>query len=149
MGDKRIWQDLRNQAWDAKRRGDFQQAVSLLTAAVQEVSTLPEDRADLSMTLNTLANLYAETGQVTNAIEIATRDIEVCRQLPGEARILLGSSLMFLAHVLLEARRYAEAIDPATEGAKIYSTVMGEAHSETVRMRQVLAEIQAGSARPS
>jgi tetratricopeptide (TPR) repeat protein len=149
MGDKRIWQDLRNQAWSAKRRGDFQQAVSLLTAAVQEVSTHPEDRPDLHVTLNTLASLYAETGQVTNAIEIATRDIEVCRQLPNEARILLGSSLMFLAHVLLEARRYAEVIDPATEGAEIYSTVMGETHSETVRMRQVLTEAHEGLTRPS
>jgi tetratricopeptide (TPR) repeat protein len=113
MGEKRIWQDLSNQAWLAKRRGDFQQAVSLLTAALREVDTLPEDREDLHVTLNTLANLYAESGEVMKALEIAIRDIEVCRQFPSEARIFLGSSLMFLAHVLLEAGRHAEAIGPA------------------------------------
>lgn len=143
MRDKRLWQKLCNQSWFAKRRGDYQNAISLLDDAIREVCTLPEDRPDLHVTLNTLANLHAESGDLTTAIEIARRDIDVCRQLPSESSGLLGSSLMFLAHVLVEAGCLSEAIGPATEGVEIYSTEMGETHSETIRMRRVLAEIQA------
>jgi tetratricopeptide (TPR) repeat protein len=149
MADKRQWQELCNQAWFARKRGDYSQAASLLIAAAQEVNTSPEDRANLSETLNTLANVYAESGELPRAIEMAKKAIEVCRQLSSQPSILLGSALMFLAHVLLEARQSVQAAAAAEEGAEIYSIIMGEEHPETVRMRQVWIQAQDKAQQPS
>ena len=142
MGDKRKYQNLRDQAFLAKRKGDFREAESLLIAAVREVSEDPHDRPDLSRTLNTLAYLYVVSGELSRSIEIANSDVEVCRQLPTESRILLGNALMFLAGVLIEAGEYSGAVSAAEEGIPIYANVMGENHSETQRMRMILNEAQ-------
>jgi tetratricopeptide (TPR) repeat protein len=142
MADKRNWQELCNQAWFARKRHDFQQAETLLLAAVKEVSTKPEDRTRLHETLNSLANVYAENGELAKALETAKHDVEVCRQLPGESHILLGSALMFFTQILMQTGQYATAIAAAEEGLAIYVGILGKNHSETLRMTKVLTDAQ-------
>ncbi len=140
MTDKREWQRLSNEAWFAKRRGDFRAAERLLLAAIHEVSSNQEDRAELCLTLNTLADLYANYGEISEAIRIAKSIVETRRIMPISYRNLLGSDLMFLAMALNDAGQVAEAVRAAEEGVHIYSDLMGCQHSETLRMGAFLAE---------
>ena len=134
------WQQLKNDAWLAKQRGNFADAETLLFAALDEVSTNPLLREKMCLTLNILANLYVENGEFAEAIKIAKYDVQLLRELPNEKEMLLGSGLLTLAGILTVAGQYAEVIPFAEEGVKIYAKVLGENHSETDRMRNLLSE---------
>lgn len=140
MASKSKWQQLCNDAWFARKRCDFQTAKILLLSAVEEVKNDPADLVDLCVTLNTLANLYAENGDLPKAVAIARSIVELHRQSTGTERGFLGGHLMFLAMVLMEAGEFEEAVQFAEEGERFYAQVMGETHSETQRMRKVLTD---------
>ena len=139
MIDLRRWQQLKNEAWFAKKRGNFREAEVLLMAALNEVNTNPLLQEEMSLTLNILANHYVDTGDITEAIRIAKYDVKIRREI-SNAPSLLGSSLLTLAGVLTEAGQFAEVIPVAEEGVAIYAEVLGETHPETDRLRNLLSE---------
>jgi hypothetical protein len=140
MTRKSRWQQLKSDAWAARRRGDCERAEALFRAAADEASENNQDLGDLCITLNGLADLYAEQGQTKKAVETAKRIVSLRRRVAASQDILLGNDLMFLAMVLAEQGESHEAIVVAEEGAAIYSAVLGERHPETHRMMSFLAQ---------
>ena len=136
------WQTLDSESWFARRRGDFPNAESLLLQAVEVASADPEDRSELCLSLNVLANLYADRGRLDDALALAERAVVVRRGMPQSRSGFLGADLMLVAQLLARCDRAADSIGAAEEGVSLYSQSMGPTHNETVRMSEVLADLR-------
>ena len=145
MVNKARWQTLRQEAWEAKRNGHFEQSRTLFQASIDEVQDHTHDLEDLCLTLNGLADLHVQHGELEKAIEIARSIVATRRSIAGKGHILLGNDLMFLAMVLEEAGRYEEALPFAEEGAGIYLAEMGAEHYEAKRMYGIMERIRASA----
>jgi tetratricopeptide (TPR) repeat protein len=145
MVNKARWIQLKQEASAARRSGDFDRALELFEAAVEEVKEHTHDLADLCLTNNSLAALLADRGELEKSIELARSIVATRRTFAGEFDGLLGNDLMFLAMVLEEAGRCEEALPFAEEGAKIYVAQMGADHYEAKRMQGVMERIRAAA----
>lgn len=137
MSEMQTWQELKTDAYRARRRGDYEQAVSSMQAAIEE---LGNNTAQQCVLLNGLADLYDEIGDCKKALEIAHSILPLRRSISADYDILLGNDLMFLAMILDKVGEQVECVAFAEEGVGIYQAVFGDNHSETQRMSEFLAQ---------
>ena len=93
-------------------------------------------------TLDTLALLYSETGNVDKALAIAKNNLETATASYSSDRNYLASRHYAMAYCLNKAQRFNEAFPHAEQAFKIRKEQNGDDNKRTILAKELLEEIK-------
>lgn len=133
------WSEIKFQAQDARRAGNYPEAEALFLEALRQALPLADtDDHQISILYNTIADFYRERGRLEKAETFAREGIELDRRHLPAWEALLGNDLMFLAMLLDQQGRHVEALPLAEEGVSIYEKRLGRDNPRHVDVQRWL-----------
>lgn len=136
------WSEIKIQAYDARRVGDYHQAEMLYREALRQALPFAGSDHQVSILYNTIADFYRERGMLETAEQFAREGIGLDRRHLPAWEELLGNDLMFLAMLLDQQGRYAEALPLAEEGVSIYEKELGRENPHVAVQRRLLNSLR-------
>ena len=93
-------------------------------------------------TLDTLSLLYAETGNIDSALDIASSNLRIRQTDYASEKEKLASGCYTMAYCLNKAQRYQEALPYAKQAHTNFKEQFGEDRIDTVKARELLEDIK-------
>lgn len=114
------WQSLQGEAIRWKFLKQYSRAIECLIQAL-EITQHSDDLLDeTATTLNYLASIYLEAGQLAQAEAAIREALEKRSRLPADRQELVASDYMMLSTVLSLLGRHAEALDAGEKGFALH-----------------------------
>ena len=130
-------------AWNCFLSKRYQEGVLYAEKAVklqEEINNIKEDsRINY---LDTLALLYAETGNVNKALEIVKHNLDTVEVTYSSNQSLLASMNYSVAYCLNKDQKYLQALQYAERAYSIRKEKFGEANGRTIQAKELLEEIK-------
>ena len=130
-------------AWEYFLSKRFQDGLRYAEEAIklqEEIDDIPED-SKISL-LDTLALLYAETGNIDKALTIASNNLEAVKAAHSSDNNNLASRYYAMAYCLNKAEKHQEALSHAEQAYMIRKKLMGEDKQDTIKAKDLLEEIR-------
>ena len=131
---------LRSQAKKAWHGGDAVAAQELMERAWQAAEAAG-DHAICARVAHSAADLYQRLERPKETERYARQAIAHQRQT-GEEDLFLGNCLLFLARLLADDERRAQALPLAEDGVRIFARILGRDHQETAMAKLLWARCQ-------
>ena len=91
---------------------------------------------------DTLALLYSEDGEIEEALNIASKDLDIVKELYPFDKRLLANMYYTMAYCLNKAKRYIEALPNVEQAYIIRKEKIGEEKPDTILAKELLEEIK-------
>lgn len=142
---RKLYSDCLHEAGAALRQaGKYEQAQQCLETALQWREKLHAnmlDNTDIANTMNSLAVLYEEQGNYTEALPLFKQALEIHEKVLGKHHPDTANSLNNLAGVYRAQGNYAEALPLVKQALEIREKVLGKQHPDTASSLNNLAMV--------